>query len=291
MLELPALDTKSYEEILAEAIARIPFLTDKWTDYNPQDTGILLLEMMAGLTEQLNFMLDQVGEEFLRPYLRLVYGGRDVPDRFALDCITPVRAVTSADFETLACASPFGIDWASARFENHKAVLVVFRSESPLSEQEERAFYDYMKWRCLLGTQLEVSQAARLRTSVKLRAVLNHKAARAESARRALSSLLRKAMKDKPLDAPLEAYELMADILAVPGVERVNELVITCQEEHGSPFQVYVYPERQQNALDFLETANDMQSESTDFAVYSQEAPPTERDSVMNPADVIIEFE
>lgn len=290
-MELPALDTKSYEEILAEAIARIPFLTDRWTDFNPQDTGILLLELMAGLTEQLNFMLDQVGEEFLRPYLRLAYGGRDVPDRFALDCIAPVRAVTPTDFETLACSSPFGIDWAAARFENHRAVLVVFRSESPLSQQEERAFYDYMKWRCLLGTQLEISQAARLSTSVKLRAVLDHKAARAESARQALNSLLRKAMRDKPMDAPLEADELMADILAVPGVERVNALVITCREEHGVPFQAYVYPEQQADSLDFLQTANDMQDASADFAAASWEAPPTARDAVMNPADVSIEFE
>ena len=78
MMELPCLDTKTYQKILEESIGCIPAITSRWTDFNPQDTGILILEMMAGLTEQLNYMLDQAGDEFLRPYLNLLYGGREL---------------------------------------------------------------------------------------------------------------------------------------------------------------------------------------------------------------------
>ena len=48
MMDLPCLDTKTYKKILEESIGRIPSITNRWTDFNPQDTGILLLEIMAG---------------------------------------------------------------------------------------------------------------------------------------------------------------------------------------------------------------------------------------------------
>lgn len=239
-MKLPELDTKTYETILAEAIARIPFLTDQWTDFNPQDTGIMLLELMAGLTEMLNFTLDQVGDTFLLPYLRIIYGEdvrretlAEYRELFARECAEPARAVTPADFETLAFCSPFGISQAHAAWEDGGAVLTVFRTKSPLSPPEEREFYQYMKSRCLLGTRFVLRQAPRLRTRVILRVSLNPKAGRAETARMALSDILSAAMEDKPLNSTLNTDQLLADLLALPEITAVKELRILCDRDGG----------------------------------------------------------
>lgn len=240
MMKLPELDTKSYETILAEAIARIPFLTDRWTDFNPQDTGIMLLELMAGLTEMQNFTLDQVGDTFLLPYLRMIYGEEvrqetlaEYRELLARECAEPARAVTPADFETLAFCSPFGINQAHAAWVDGSAVLTIFRTESPLSPREERDLYRYMKSRCLLGTRLVVRQAPRLRTRVVLRVSLNPKAGREETARAALSGILSEAMEDKPLNSPLDTGQLLADLLALPEIACIKELRILCDSGGG----------------------------------------------------------
>lgn len=49
---------KDYDSIRQELIARIPSLTDKWTDLSPTDLGIVLLELFCGVADMLNYGID-----------------------------------------------------------------------------------------------------------------------------------------------------------------------------------------------------------------------------------------
>lgn len=237
MMDLPCLDTKTYKKILEESIGRIPSITNRWTDFNPQDTGILLLEMMAGLTEQLNYMLDQAGDEFLRPYLRLLYGNREIREalqetcsRFARDFSTPARAATAEDFEALALASPFQISQAYACFKSRTVKLVIFRKEGALSPEELQAFSEYMELRCLLGIQLEISQAPKIKANVALQ-IQRHPHIRPSLLRRNIARTIEKALQEKPLEKPLDEDALTEELLKIPGVQQVQDLQIHWETE------------------------------------------------------------
>ena len=57
---------KDYESLRRELVARIPQLTDRWTDFNPTDPGMVLLELFCGVADMLFYYLDaQTAEAFL----------------------------------------------------------------------------------------------------------------------------------------------------------------------------------------------------------------------------------
>ncbi len=66
---LPYVD-KDYESIREELIARIPQLTDRWTDMNPSDLGVVLLELFAGTADMLAYYIDAQAAECYLPTAR-----------------------------------------------------------------------------------------------------------------------------------------------------------------------------------------------------------------------------
>ena len=52
-LNLPNLDDRDYNSLVQEALALIPAHAPEWTDHNPSDPGITLVELFAYLTEML----------------------------------------------------------------------------------------------------------------------------------------------------------------------------------------------------------------------------------------------
>jgi hypothetical protein len=49
---------KDYESIRQELLAKVPQLTDRWTDFNPSDLGVVLLELFCGVGDMLSYYLD-----------------------------------------------------------------------------------------------------------------------------------------------------------------------------------------------------------------------------------------
>lgn len=109
-LPLPVLDDRTYADLVAELRALIPSLSPDWTDHNPADPGITMLELAAWLTEMLLYRVDRVPDETVRTFLRLLNGpswapGPDLAEDIRatiLDLRLPYRAVTEEDYETLA---------------------------------------------------------------------------------------------------------------------------------------------------------------------------------------------
>ena len=72
MLQVPRLDGDDFESIFARAKARIPTLTDEWTNFNAADPGITTLETFAWLFDTLHYYMNASGEVHRLKYFKLL---------------------------------------------------------------------------------------------------------------------------------------------------------------------------------------------------------------------------
>src|SRR4051794_39165137 len=107
-IPLPTLDDRSFDDLTAEARARIPALLPEWTDHNPSDPGIVLVELLAWLTEMLLYRVDQVPDAHTERFLALLGAPREpgaslgAATRAAVLALRErYRAVTPLDHEEL----------------------------------------------------------------------------------------------------------------------------------------------------------------------------------------------
>ena len=110
--KVPSIDytSRDYESIRDDMISLIPFYTSEWTDHNPSDLGIVLLELMAYAGDVLHYYADRmVGESFLstaitsnsvlRHALMLDYSPKGSSAATVnLQFIVPTSSTASADY-------------------------------------------------------------------------------------------------------------------------------------------------------------------------------------------------
>lgn len=68
----PVIDDRSYQEILNEALARIPVHNPEWTNYSDSDPGVTILQVFAFMTENLLYRANLVPERNRIKFLRLL---------------------------------------------------------------------------------------------------------------------------------------------------------------------------------------------------------------------------
>lgn len=68
----PALDDRSYDDLVAELIARIPAHTPEWTNPVPGDPGVSLLELFAWLADTILYRANLIPERQRLAFLRLL---------------------------------------------------------------------------------------------------------------------------------------------------------------------------------------------------------------------------
>ena len=71
-LTIPTLDNRRYQDLLNEALARIPVHNPEWTNFNESDPGVTLIELFAFLTENLLYRSNQIPERNRRKFLSLL---------------------------------------------------------------------------------------------------------------------------------------------------------------------------------------------------------------------------
>ena len=76
-LDLPNLDDRTWQDIVDEAKALIPRYAPEWTDHNPSDLGIALVELFGWLVEGMIYRLNQVPEKNYLAFLNLLGITRD----------------------------------------------------------------------------------------------------------------------------------------------------------------------------------------------------------------------
>src|SRR5437016_12045765 len=72
MIPTPKLDDRSYADIVAEAIRLIPRYAPEWTNHNPSDPGITLMELCAWMTELILYRLNRVPEKNYLAFLDML---------------------------------------------------------------------------------------------------------------------------------------------------------------------------------------------------------------------------
>ncbi len=113
-IQLPNLDDRTYDDLVQEGLSLIPSHAPEWTNHNPADPGITLLELFAYTTEMLLYRLNRVTDTNQAMFLRLLNGPdwQRSPNQTLDDEIRDTvlklrrieRAVTREDFEVLAKA-------------------------------------------------------------------------------------------------------------------------------------------------------------------------------------------
>lgn len=71
-LPIPDLDDRRWQDLVDEARALIPKYVPQWTDHNPSDLGITLIELFAWLVEGLIYKLNKVPEKNYIAFLNLL---------------------------------------------------------------------------------------------------------------------------------------------------------------------------------------------------------------------------
>ncbi|HEX8391830.1 MAG TPA: hypothetical protein VF665_05660, partial [Longimicrobium sp.] len=142
-LPTPILDDRSWQQLRDELVRRIPVYTPEWTDHNPGDPGITLLELFAFLGENLLFRFNQVPEATRLEFLRLL----QVPMRAARPSRALVALTLSQATEVLV---PIGTEAraGSVAFETQDevrawplAMRAIAKSAAPEPESGEAQVY------------------------------------------------------------------------------------------------------------------------------------------------------
>src|SRR2546425_3651019 len=107
----PILDDRSYQQLRDELVLRIPVYTPEWTDHNPSDPGITLIELFAFLGENLLFRFNQIPEATRLEFLRLLQiplrPARPARTLVAFTGAEPLGALVQKGAEGAAGALPF----------------------------------------------------------------------------------------------------------------------------------------------------------------------------------------
>ena len=68
------LDTRRFDDLVAEMRALIPRYAPEWTNHNPSDPGITLVELLAWVTEATLYRINRVPEATSLEFAKLLLG-------------------------------------------------------------------------------------------------------------------------------------------------------------------------------------------------------------------------
>lgn len=126
----PALDDRSYHDLVEELLARIPAHTPEWTHPRPGDPGRTLLELFAWLTDTLLYRANLIPERQRLAFLRLL----GVPMRPAV----PAQGLVSLQIDDETMTQAVAIQ---ARATIEKPVTFEARTELTILPVTAEAFY------------------------------------------------------------------------------------------------------------------------------------------------------
>src|SRR6185436_3828106 len=86
-LQIPKIDDRRYQDLLDEALNRIPVHNPEWTNFNRSDPGVTLIEIFAFMTESLLYRSNLIPERNRLKFLQLL----GIP----LNSATPARGIVS----------------------------------------------------------------------------------------------------------------------------------------------------------------------------------------------------
>ena len=178
-LVIPNLDTKDFEQLMKEALAKLPAYHDTWTEYNASDPGITIIELLAWITDVNSYRLNRLGDEHYLAFLKLLEKSSENAHLERKEIFSkllavgnhlpaPTRAVTLKDYEYFALHTPeLKGKLARAKATADKAtnkvtVLVIPHSEDStpnLKPTEKKSVKKYLENKKLLTTKICMTEA------------------------------------------------------------------------------------------------------------------------------------
>ena len=122
----PKLDDRNFEDIVNEAIQKIPYYCKEWTDHNLSDPGITLIELFAWMTDILLYRLNQVPDLHYVKFLELLGIHLSEPEPAKV----PVTFWLSAP-QPRGVIIPAGTEVASLQTETERSI--VFTTDTDFS--------------------------------------------------------------------------------------------------------------------------------------------------------------
>ncbi|MCP3956369.1 MAG: hypothetical protein GY719_00805 [bacterium] len=263
-LPVPDLDDRSFDQLAAEARALVPRYFPAWTDHNPSDPGITLLELFAFLIESSLYRIDRIPEQTLERFAALVGVERQADEAIeqtlarALESLRSFpRAVTAADLERWALETDPGggvarataVVTSDALDSAPRIEVVIVPSDgdpaAPVPTADLRqAVFAFLRPRCLVATRLRVVAPDYTPVSLTVTVALDP---RAGAGRGEVELEVESRLRDflSPLDGgkdetgwefgrPVYRSELYQRIEGVDGVDHVRKLLLNDDESLGS---------------------------------------------------------
>jgi hypothetical protein len=211
-LPLPNLDDHTYNSLVEQAISQIPVEYPEWTDHNPTDTGIILIELLAWLTEMTLYRVNQIPDDNYASFISLLKGESwDLPNLSAQERQKSLqleikntllalrhryRAVTTTDYEKLVLEdwnqSPQSADLKIARVKclaqrnlsqlntdtfakGHISLVVIaddINNQGNSTENNYQKLLDFLNERKLLTTRLHIIEPEYISITVEVELVL-----------------------------------------------------------------------------------------------------------------------
>ncbi|MBI4576614.1 MAG: hypothetical protein HY722_10165, partial [Planctomycetes bacterium] len=124
-LPSPNLDDRSHREIVEEVLRLIPQYCPEWTNHNPSDPGITLVELFAWMTETIIYRLNKVTD---KTYLKLLdlLGVRLLPPQPALVHLSFALADGAASPQLVAAHTQVATE------QTEESDAVIFETEADL---------------------------------------------------------------------------------------------------------------------------------------------------------------
>jgi len=123
------LDDRTFQELVNECLLRIPRYCPEWSNYNPSDPGVTLIELFAWLTDQMLFRFNQVPRRHYVAFLELL-GIRLQPPIPATTDVTFYLSTSSDQIPESNRTISSGTEVATERGESQDAII--FTTDYPL---------------------------------------------------------------------------------------------------------------------------------------------------------------
>lgn len=257
-LPVPNLDDRSFDQLLAEAQALIPRYLPTWTDHNPSDPGIALIEVFAFLSEIVIYQTNRVPERSLENFAVLVGTPRNPSEsieqtlhRAFVSLQSKYRAITQIEFEKLIQQEFKDSIARTVVLVDDTTIKIVIVPEVsndepapiPTTELRQQVF-EFLRERRLITTRIQVvpPQYTPVQIAVQFVHDFSSRISRetvVESVKNSIQQFL------KPLTGgingqgwefgrPLFRSELYQLIEAIPGVDHVHQLKLNGDETLGA---------------------------------------------------------
>lgn len=129
------LDDRSFDDLVEECILRIPRYCPEWTNHNPGDPGITLIELFAWLTDQMLMRFNQVPRRNYVAFLELL-GIRLQPPASAWCELTFYLAKAQPE----PIRIPYSTEVATVRTETQEAIIFSTDEELVIGNPKVRHF-------------------------------------------------------------------------------------------------------------------------------------------------------